>query len=108
VARVIAADLSTQLGTPDIAIAPLANFKPTYAVALNIQRFDSIKGQAVVVDAVWTVREITSGNTRSGRTLARETLKGQDFDSIAAAHSRALATLSSDIAGAIRSQVTNS
>ena len=67
-ARVIAADLSTQLGTPDIAIAPLANFKPTYAVALNIQRFDSIKGQAVVVDAVWTVREII---VQGGRSPAR-------------------------------------
>jgi uncharacterized protein len=107
VARVIAADLSTQLGTPDVAIAPLANFKPTYAVAIDIQRFESIKGQAVVIDAVWTVRETTSGNTRSGRTVARETLTSQDFESIAAAHSRALATVSSDIAAAIRTQVAH-
>ena len=104
IARVIAADLSTELGTPNVAIAPLANFKPTYTVAIDIQRFDSIKDQAVVIDAVWTVRETTSGNTRSGRTLARETLKGQDFVSIAAAHSRALATVSTDIATTIRSQ----
>jgi uncharacterized protein len=106
-ARVITADLSTQLGTPNVAIAPLVNFKPTYAVAIDIQRFDSIQGQAVVIDAVWTVRETTSGNTRSGRTLARETLKGQDFVSITAAHSRALAIVSSDIASAIRSQAVH-
>jgi uncharacterized protein len=107
IARVIAADLSTQLGTPDVAIAPLANFKPTYAVAINIQRFDSIRGQAVVVDAVWTVRDTTSGDTRSGHTVARETLSSQDFDSIAAAHSRALATVSADIAGVIRSEAAH-
>jgi uncharacterized protein len=108
VARVIASDLSTELGTPQVAIAPLANFKPAYTVAIDIQRFDSIKDQAAVLDAVWTVREITTGNTRSGRTLARAPLQGQDFDAIAAAHSRALTRMSSDIAAAIRLEATRS
>ena len=44
----------------------------------------------------------TGGQTRSGRTLAREAVHGQGFDALAAAHSRALAKLSGDIAAAIR------
>lgn len=102
VARVIASDLSTELGTPDVAIAPLANFKPAYVVAIDIQRFESIKDQAAVLDAVWTIQAAAGGATRSGRTSARVPVQGQGFDALAAAHSNAMAKLSADIAAAIR------
>jgi hypothetical protein len=42
---------------------------------------------------------------RSGRTVAREPAQGDGFDALAAAHSRALAKVSSDIATAIRAEV---
>jgi uncharacterized protein len=92
------------LGTPNVAAAPLANFNPAYLVTIDVQRFDSIRGQAAVLEAVWTVRKLAGGETRSSRTVARETVQGQDFDALAAAHSRALAKLSSDIATAIRAE----
>jgi uncharacterized lipoprotein YmbA len=85
-----------------VATAPFANFTPVHRVTIDVQRFDSIRGEAAVIDAVWAVRETTGGRTRSGRTLAREALQGEGFDALAAAHSRALATLSGDIAAAIR------
>jgi uncharacterized protein len=103
IARTVAGDLSVLLGSPSVAAGPLANFNPSYSVTINVQRFDSVRGEAAVVDAVWTVRS-AAGNTRSGRTIARETVQGQGFDALAAAHSRAIAQLSSDIAGAIRSE----
>jgi len=101
IARVVAGDLVALLGTPDVAIAPIADFEPTYRVAIDVQRFESNPGASALVDALWTVRA-TAGGTRSGRTVAREDVQGDGFDALAAAHSRALARLAADIAGAIR------
>jgi hypothetical protein len=39
----------------------------------------------------------------SGRTTLREPVQGEGYDALAAAHSRAIAGLSRDIAAAIRS-----
>jgi uncharacterized lipoprotein YmbA len=102
IARAVANDLTVLLGTSDVAVAPLANFNPAYRVTLDVQRFDSVQNQSVLVDAVWAVRKTAGGDTRSGRTVAREAVRGEGFDALAAAHSRALATVSADIAAAIR------
>jgi uncharacterized protein len=104
IARALAGDLASQLGTPDVTAAPLANFRPDYRVAIDVQRFESIQGEAALVEAVWVVRSTTGGQTRSGRTIAREPVQGDSFDALAAAHSRALEKVSADIAGAIRTQ----
>lgn len=104
VARAVAGDLVVLLGTPEVASAQLANFTPDYRVTIDLQRFDSIQGDAALVEAVWTVRKTAGGETRSGRTVAREPVQGQGFDALAAAHSRAIAKLSVDIAAAIRAE----
>jgi len=104
IARVVAGDLIVLLGTPNIAAAPFANFDPTYTVTIEVQRFDSIRGEAAIVEALWTVRKNTDGETRSGRSVAREAVQGDGFDALAAAHSRALASVSADIATAIRTE----
>jgi len=101
IARAVAGDLAVLLGTPDVAMAPLANFNPAYRVTIDVQRFESIQGEAAIVDAAWAVRT-TAGDTQSGRTVAREAVQGNDFGALAAAHSRALAKVSSDIAAVIR------
>ena len=58
-----------------------------------------------MLEAVWTVRKTAGGATRSGRTVAHETVQGDSFDSLAAAHSLAVAAMSGDIAATIRAQV---
>jgi uncharacterized lipoprotein YmbA len=103
IAKVVAGDLSALLGTPDVATAPLANFNAAYRVTIDVQRFDSIRGQGAVLDAVWVVRK-ANGATQTGRTVAHETVQGDSFDALAAAHSRALARMSADIATAIRAE----
>jgi len=108
IARAVAANLAVLLGTPRVAVAPLANFKPDYRVTIDVQRFDSVQGEAVTVAALWTVSETASGETRSGQTSAREAAQGKDFDALAAAHSRALAALSTDIGAAIRAEAESS
>ena len=106
IGRAVAGDLAVLLGTPDVATAPLANFNPAYRVTIDVQRFESVQGEAVLVEAVWAVRKTASGDTRSDRTVARETVQGKGFDALAAAHSRALAKVSGDIAAAIRAAAT--
>jgi len=102
IARAVAGDLAVLLGTPEVATAPFANFAPDYRVTINVQRLDSVPGESVLVEAVWAVRKASGGHAHSGRTVARETVEDAGFDALAAAHSRALATLSTDIAAAIR------
>ena len=104
VARAVAGNLAVLLGTPRVASASLANFAPAYRVTIDLQRFDSIPGDAVLVDAIWAVQRSAIGETRSGRTAAREAVQGKDFDGLAAPHSRALARVSADIAAAIRAE----
>jgi uncharacterized lipoprotein YmbA len=102
VARAVAGDLSTLLGTPRVATAPLANFVPDYRVTLDVQRFEATPGDAVRIDTVWVVKQNAGGRTRSGQTVTREPVHGQGYDALAGAFSRALAMLASDVAAAIR------
>jgi len=104
IARVIAGDLGVLLGTPRVAAVPLANFSPEYHVTLDIQKFASVPGKSAQIEAVWVVRKSAGGVSLSGRTVADETVAADTFDALAAAHSRALAKISSDIAAAIRSE----
>jgi len=102
IARAVAGNLAVLLGTPDVAVAPLPNFVAGYRVTIDVQRFDSVQGRSTLLDAVWTVRAMRSGRAQTGRTVAREDVQGDGYDALAAAHSRALATMSEDIALVIR------
>jgi uncharacterized lipoprotein YmbA len=104
IARAVAGDLSVLLNSPNVTSAPLADFSAAYTVTINVQRFESVKGQSALVDAVWAVRSAAGGQTRSGRTIAQEAVQGEGFDALAAAHSQAIAKVSGDIASAIRTE----
>jgi len=103
IARVIAANLAQDLGTTRVWVytqAALSN--PDYQVLVDVQRFDSALGDAAVIEALWTVRRAAGGDPKTGRSLVREPASGAGFDPLVAAHSRALARVSRDIADAIR------
>jgi hypothetical protein len=57
----------------------------------------------VTIDALWTVKRVSDGVLRTGRSMARESSGRGAYEAVAAAHSRALATISHEIAEAIRS-----
>ena len=101
IARVVAADLATLLGTPRVTSVPLAGFTPDYRVTIDIQKFVSEPGKMVRIDALWVVGK-ASGDTLSGHTVAGESVTDGSYDALAAAHSRALAKVSADIAAVIR------
>jgi uncharacterized protein len=104
IARAVAGDLTRLLGTQDVSTEPLPNFAPAYQVSINVERFESIDKQSASLDAVWAVRRSGTNQVRIGRTVATQPVQGDGFDALAAAHSRALAQLSSDIATAIQSE----
>ena len=100
----VAQNLSTLLGTPHVVAGVIPGFDPAYRVRIDVQRFESTPGRDVLVDAAWIVSAAAGGPPRSGRTVAREPAAGEEVAAVAAAHSRALATVSADIAKAIRDQ----
>lgn len=108
VARTVADNLVVLLGTPRVVSGSLApSFDPAYRVTVDIQRFESVPGEAATLDALWLVRRVGAGAgeaTTSGRTTLREPVQGQGYDALAAAHSRAIAGMSRDIAAAIRAE----
>ena len=103
IGRIVASDLATLLGTPRVTATPLPHFDAAYRVAIDVQRFESAPAKSATVEAVWVVYA-TDGKTpgRSGHTLAEEPVTDGSMDALVAAHSRALAVLSADIAAAIR------
>ena len=72
-----------------------------YRVGIEVQTFESAPGQAATLDAVWTVARTKDGRSRTGRTTVREPAPQPGYDALAAAHSRAVARLSRDIADAV-------
>jgi uncharacterized lipoprotein YmbA len=100
--RAVAEDLVAILGTPRVILfpQPLAT-DPDYRVAIEVRRFESTPGSSAALDAVWTIRRSKDGKTQTGRTSARENVADSGYDALAAAHSRAVARLSQDIADAI-------
>ena len=101
IANVIAGNLAALLGTPRVTTVSPANVDPAYRVAIDIQKFESVPGKSVQVDAAWAIRK-PAGGAATGTTRASEPVTGAGFDALVAAHSRALAKVSSDIAAAIR------
>lgn len=104
IGQAVAGDLSALLGTSRVTTSRVANIEPTYRVTINVQRFESVPGKRVLVEALWVVRKADDQATLSGHTLATETVKGKSFDQLAAAHSRALEKVSRDIAAVIRAE----
>lgn len=70
-------------------------------VKIEVQSFESYLGEAAILDAVWTVRCRDDGTAKTGRTRVSEPTEGEGYDALAAAHSRAVARLSQDIADAL-------
>jgi uncharacterized protein len=100
IARVVADHLGRLLdGARTATSAERASGTPDYRVLIDIQRFESAPQEGATVQAAWTVR-VQNGSALSGRSLVTEPA-GADYESLVAAHSRALTAVSRDIAAAI-------
>ena len=103
--RVIAENLSRLLATGQVWAYPQnATGSFNYRVLVDIQRFESTPGQMVAIDALWTIQQPSKEGvvSKTGRTTVQQPVAGKGYDSLVVAHSGALATISRDIAEAIR------
>ena len=104
ITRVIAENLTAQLGTPRVTVFPeLTSTDANYRAIIDIQRFDSMPGEAATLEALWVVRRMKDGEAERGRTMVRQSLPEKNYDALAAAHSQAIARLSQEIGDAVRS-----
>lgn len=103
IAGAVAENLAALLDTPRVTLFPqTASAQAAYRVAIEVQAFRSAPGNSATLDAVWTVRRTADDRTETGRTSLREPVAEPGYEAIAAAHSRALAGLSQDLADALR------
>jgi len=106
IAQVIAENLVRLLGTPRVAVYPQGPISdPDFRIELVMLRFHSAPGDAASMEALWTIRMKSPGQTLSGRTVLREVLKGASIEELVAAHSTALATFSRVLADAISANI---
>jgi hypothetical protein len=97
--RVVAANLGRLLGSARVTAQSRTPSGPTtYRVALDVQRFESRPGEGVALEVAWTLRRDGTADTRVGRSSISEKAGIGGYEGLVAAHSRALATVSREIA----------
>jgi uncharacterized lipoprotein YmbA len=104
-ARVLANNISLLIGTDQVAVYPWQTaFKPRYTIALKINHFEGQWGKDVLLEAIWSVTDPQRQSTPSMRkTAINEPLSAEpDYEALVAAHSRAIALLSREIAQEIQ------
>jgi uncharacterized protein len=100
--RVVSENLMRELGTTRVSWSRIgANQPADFKVAIDVQRFVSSLDKGAQIDAAWTVTS-AKGAVRSGRSTVSEPAPSKDPSGVAAAHSKALATLAKEVAAAIR------
>lgn len=102
IARVIAANLQQALGTARVwPYLQMPVPEAEVQVLIDVRRFESRLGEAVNIEIGWALKR-KGTLVRSGQSLASEPTEGSSYNDLAAAHSRALARISREIAGAIQ------
>lgn len=99
--RVVAEGLARQLGAARVSTREEALRSPDCRVYLDVRRFDARRDVAVDLEALWTVA-CTGDVKRSGRSVAREPVRGAGTEAIVAAQGHALRALTRDLALVLR------
>lgn len=102
--RVLGENLSILLDTQRIFLSR-QNAPPNidYRVALDVQRFDGNPGEKIVLDVNWMI--FTQENKERSvvrKSVIRETVDSEDYESLVSAKSQAVEKLSREIAAEIR------
>ena len=103
ISRAVAETLAALLGAARVTQFPQTlSADADFRVTIEVQRFESTLGESTMLDAVWVVRRAKDGKSETGRTRVRETVAQNGYDALVAAHSRAVARMSQDIADVVR------
>jgi uncharacterized lipoprotein YmbA len=104
-AEALAEYLGHDLGGARVTpFAQTASINAQFDVAIDVQQFEMIEGQAAVLDVVWSIRR--RGSTDGavvGHSAVREPIANaaDAYDALVAAQVRALATVSREIAASL-------
>lgn len=102
-ARAVQADLIRVLGSDRVALYGVTEFPADFRVGLNVERFDGTLGSEVVLEVRWSIYGGGTGTLAAAhRSRIVDTADGTGFESLVAAHSRALSTVSRLIAEEIQ------
>lgn len=102
--HVLAENLSALLSTDRIVQYPWKrSIDPDYQLFLEVMQFDGIKSQEAVLKVRWTlVRNDEKTVLQEKTSQFSESLRGPDYEDLVEAMSRMLASLSEEIADAIK------
>jgi uncharacterized lipoprotein YmbA len=101
IGQVIAANLSYLLSGARVTAYPQNPTTADYQVGVDVLRFESAPGIAVSQEVLWTIRDTEGQLLRTGRSVVREAIATSDTEALVAAHDRALAAVSRDIASSL-------
>lgn len=102
VPRLLAENLSRLTGAEQVSFYPQhAANKADYRIFADIQRFEATADR-VHLDALWSIRSGKTGAPVTGRSKISEPIANAEFETLVTGYSKALATLSRELAQAIR------
>ncbi len=103
VPRMLAENISRLICTREVLLYPWKPSRaPDYRVEVEVLHMDGTLGKTVDLEAWWNVSYGAEKARVTKRSSYSEPAAGQDYDALVQAHSRALAALSRDIAGALK------
>jgi uncharacterized protein len=100
---VLAADLVRFIPGAIVSTYPQRVDDNAYRISVDVETFDSSAKGTVTLAVIWSVRSPKGGENVSRRSVVHETAGGPGYDALVKAHSRALASVASDIAVATHS-----
>lgn len=100
--RFMAREIGRQLASRRVfSYLEMTGAAADYRVLVDFSRFDSQPGEAVTVEADWTVRHQGKA-ARAGHSLVRQKIQGEGYDALVAAYSAALSVLSAEVASGLQ------
>ncbi|MGA7780108.1 MAG: PqiC family protein [Paraburkholderia sp.] len=106
IARAIAGDLATLLGSDRVSVFDTGqDAADTWRVRVDVMRFDAVPGEAVTIEALWSVVPPGKSIPVVGKSLVRQQMDGHGNDALVSAGDRALGAVSREIAAAIQAGV---
>jgi len=101
IGQALSLGITGTLGAIDVYHTPYPDKAAVYRISTNVQRFESAPGQYALIDAVWSVRQLSSGTVLTCRTVARESV-GAGYEALVAGHRKAVAQVAAAISTAVQ------
>ena len=101
IGQALSTAVTNDLGAIDVFRTPHPDSLPVYRISTNVQRFESVMGQYALIDAVWSVRQLSSSKVVTCRTVANEKV-GAGYDALVTGHRQAVSRIAAGMAAAVR------